>query len=231
MIGNNLVVEAAGLLGGGGAHLRLQAVFVLGLTADAIAVGDGFRGVDHRHVQVRVHLDHARIGVAELVRMLVLNEADLLQATGHDRTHIVVDDLLGGGRDRHQAAGALTVDAHAGNAGRQTACETRLAADIVAGRALLQRRAHDAVVDLSGVDAGPLDGSADRIAGHGRRFEVVESTAIGFADRGTRSGNNRCFTHGAYPCFKLNCGGSAQLRFVCKEICAGARFSLRSGPS
>jgi hypothetical protein len=48
--------------------------------------------------------------------------------------------------------------AHAGHAGRQAGGQGDLARDVGAGRALLQGRAHDHVLDLGRVDAG---------AGHG----------------------------------------------------------------
>ena len=48
-----LGVEAAGLLRGSCALLADQRIFVLGLPADAAALGDDVRRLDHRHVEQR----------------------------------------------------------------------------------------------------------------------------------------------------------------------------------
>ncbi len=74
--GHDFVVEVAGFLRRGGALLALQRVFVLRLAADAIALGDGFGGLQHRHVDRAVHRDQFRIG--HHAHFLGLHERDAI---------------------------------------------------------------------------------------------------------------------------------------------------------
>src|SRR5690606_19692176 len=65
-----------------------------------------------------------------------------------------------------------------------------------AAGALLHGAAHDDVVDLRGLDAGPLHRGADRVRGQRRRFEVVERAPVGLADRGAGRRDDHGFFHG-----------------------------------
>ena len=56
--------------------------------------------------------------------------------------------------------------------------------DVQARGAGGQDRAHHNVLDLGRIDAGPLDGRADRVPGQRRRLDVVKSPPKGSADGG-----------------------------------------------
>jgi hypothetical protein len=115
-------------LGSGGALLRLQRIFVLRLPADAIALGDRFGGLQHRHVDVLVHGNER--GIAADAHFGRLDKADRILASGGDDIHPVDDHLLGGSGDRHQAGGALAVDGLGADGDGAAGAERDLAADI-----------------------------------------------------------------------------------------------------
>ena len=109
--------------------------------------------------------------------------------------HAVVDDLLGGGGDRHQAGGALAIDRHAGDAVRQAGAQGGLAREVEALRALLQRRAHHDVLDLRRIDPGTLDRLRDDMATERLALGVVERAAIGAADGRAGGGDDDGAAH------------------------------------
>ena len=110
-----------------------------------------------------------------------------------------MDDLLRRGRDRHQPRGALPIDRHAGNRNWQPGADRRLAGDVVAGRALLQRRAQHHVLDLGRVDAGAPHRLGDDVAGERLRLGVVERAAIGPPDRRAGGRDDDGFAHRVSP--------------------------------
>ena len=130
-----------------------------------------------------------QLGVGAEAHFAGLDQADALDAAGDDDVHAVDDDLLGGGRDGHQPRGALAVDRHAGDGHRKARAKRGGAAD--GGlHALLQRGAHDDVVDLGRIDLRALDRGPDRVCGERRRRRRVERAAIGLADAGAGGGND-----------------------------------------
>ena len=185
---DDLVVELAGGLGGGGALLRLEAVGVADVARDVVALGHDLGGLEHRHVDVLV--DRDELGVAADAHLRRLDHRDALDAAADRDVHAVDDDLLRGGGDRHQAGRALAVERHARDAGRQAGTEQCQAGDVAALDALLERGAHHDVLHLGAVDAGALDGGLDRVAGERGGGEVVEGAAIGAADRGAGGGHD-----------------------------------------
>ena len=185
--GDDLVVELAGGLGGGGALLRLQRISVLAVAGDAVALADDLGGADHRHVDVLVHRDE--LGIAAEPHLGGLHHRDRFDAAGDADLHAVDDDLLGGGGDRHQARRALAVDRHARHGDRQAGAQGGGAADRRL-HALLERGADDDVVDLGRIDARALDRRADRMGGQRRGGRGVERAAIGLADRGAGGGDD-----------------------------------------
>ena len=128
--------EAPGLLAGGGALLAGERVLVLHLAGDVVALGHDLRGLDHRHVDFRLVLVEPRLVDAEVVEVLVLHEADRLDAArGHDR-HPVHDHALGGHGDGLHPRGAEAVHGDAAGGHGQPGAQRRLARDVLAGRAL-----------------------------------------------------------------------------------------------
>jgi hypothetical protein len=150
---------------------------------DLVARRDDLGGLEHRHIDVVAVVGQPRVHGAVAVHLVVLDERNRLEPAADCDAHAVVDDLLGGGRDRHQAQGALAVDRHAGDAGRKTGAQGRLAADVVAGRALLHRRPDHHVVDLAAFDLRPSERVGDRMPAERLGLRVVERAAIGLADR------------------------------------------------
>ena len=82
----------------------------------------------------------------EAVHLVGLHEADRLAATA-EAIDAVEDHRARGERDRLECRGALPVDGGGGDGHGEACAEQRLARDVAAGRALLQRRAHHDVLD------------------------------------------------------------------------------------
>ena len=80
--------------------------------------------------------------------------------------HAVGNDFLCCSRDRHEARGALPVDAQARYARRQTGAQSRLPRDVEAARSLLHGRAHHDIVDFSRINACALDRMRKLLADH-----------------------------------------------------------------
>jgi hypothetical protein len=59
---------------------------------------------------------------------------------------------------------------------------------------LLHGAAHDHIVDLAGLDSGPLHCRGDDVAAESRRGGVVKGAAIGLADWGSGCGYDYCFS-------------------------------------
>ena len=140
-----------------------------------------------------------RIGGAESVHLVVLDQGNGLQAAGHGHVHVIDNDFLGGSGNGHQAGGALTVHGHAGHAGGQAGTQGALAGHVAAGATLLQSGAHDHVLNSLRVDAGALHGVFDGMATQRLGLSVVEGAPVGFANRGAGGGNDDGFSHDASP--------------------------------
>ncbi len=93
----------------------------------------------------------------------------------------------------------MPIDGHAGDRNRQPGADRRLAGDVVAGRALLQRGAEHDVLDLARIDAGAAHRLGNDVAGQHLRLGVVEGAAIGLADRGPRGRDDDGFAHVGLP--------------------------------
>jgi hypothetical protein len=61
-----------------------------------------------------------------------------------------------------------------------------LSRHIDTARSLLERGAHQNVLDLSWIDARAFDGVADRVCAQRLSLRIVERAPIGFADCSTR---------------------------------------------
>ena len=111
------------------------------------------------------------------------------------RILLVEDDLFGCRCDAHEARGALAIQAHARNGRGKAGGQRNLASHVLAGRALLQGRAHDHVLDLGRIDPGASDGVLHRMGAQLLRLGVVEGPAIGAPDRGPGGRDDDGFTH------------------------------------
>ena len=106
---HDLLGEQPVLLGGGHALLGLQRVLVLGLAADAVALGDDVGGLDHRHVDGRVHLAQLGVHVRRATEAGV-GHGDRLDAAGDDDVGAVLLDVVGGEGDGVEARRAVALD-------------------------------------------------------------------------------------------------------------------------
>src|SRR5262249_27758297 len=130
-----------------------------------------------------------------------------------------------------QAGRTLAVDRGAANRDRKPGAEQRLARDVAAGRALLQRCAQHHVLDLLWIDLGAGYRLADRVAEQRCAFGGIQCAAIGLADRGTGGGNNHGVGHGRSPVASCYFFGGA-VGAACDEGCclrSSWRESLPTG--
>src|SRR5690606_4491881 len=101
--GHDLGVETARFLGGGGAHLGAQGIFVLGFAAYLVFPGNQLGRLQHGHVGVFGLGDQVGVnGFADPLVVLVLYTGNVFLATGNHDVHAVYHDLLGGGGNGHQ---------------------------------------------------------------------------------------------------------------------------------
>ena len=192
---HDLVVEAPGLLGRGGALLALQGVAVLGLAADAVAPGDQLGGLDHRDIG-RGHRRLHRLGLGAIgVLVPGLGQRERLHAAGHGGGHLAGHDAARGHADGHQPRGAHPIQRHARYALRQAGGIGAQPADVVGLGALLHRRAHDHVLDGASLDPGALEHGTHHMAAEHRGLGVVEGAAERLGQRGARRGDNYCVFH------------------------------------
>src|SRR5712671_3831803 len=120
---HDLVIEVAALHRGADSALALQAVLVLLVTADLVALGDHFRRLRHRHVHFRLHRHQLVVDGMEFVHVLVLNQADRLDASADRDLDAVEHHRARRDRDRLQAGSALPVDGGAGDGDRQSGAD------------------------------------------------------------------------------------------------------------
>ena len=204
---HDLVVEAPRLLRGRGAALALQREGVLHLARDAVALRDDVGGLDHRH-------PHLGLMLLEPIlvdgRTLVRDQAAAFEAAGDDRVCFAGHDALRRHRDGLQAGAAEAVDGHARHRDRQAGADRGEARDVLAGRALRHRAAHDDVVDFAGIELGALDRVLDHVAAHGGAMRHVEGAAPGLADRRAGGRDDHGFLHGDL-CFNNRGIGASQI--------------------
>src|ERR1019366_2927852 len=191
---DDLVLELAGLLSRSHAALGFERELVLGLAADLVALGDDVGGVDHRHVDVGIHLPQARVVV--LTRAAAAREADRLDAAGHDALGAVIDDVARGHGDGLQARRAEAVDGHAGGGDRHAGEQRRLAAEIAGA---VGHIAHETVFHRVLVDARAFDGVLHRVGGHADSGGDVEPATAGLGQARASIGNDNGFTHESLP--------------------------------
>ena len=199
---HDLVVELAAFLTGCGALLADQGILVLGLAGDVVAGGDDVGCLDHRHVQVGLVVLDPLVGAVEHVQLVVLAQADGLDATGDDGRNLFADDALSGDGDGLQTGAAEAVDRHAGGGHRQTGADRGQTGHVLALGAFVEGRAEDTVFHQRWIDAGTLDGVFDNISRHIDTVGVVQGAAVGLAQRGTRGRDDNCIRHCVAPVSK-----------------------------
>ena len=158
--------------------------------------------------------------------VLVLHEADRLDAARHGDRHAVHDHPLGRDRDRLEARGAEAVDRRGGGGHGQPGPERGLARDVVARRALGHGAPDDDVLDLGRVQASPLDGVLDDVPGQGGPVGVVERPPVRLADGGPRRRDDHrlCHDPSSWP-------GSTGRAGFCPRASRRVAFTLPQGPA
>ena len=201
--GNDLVLELAGFLGGGGLLLRAERQRILFLAAHAVLLGDVLRGDahvvlvvdveqaigDHRVDQLPVAHSHpvARAG------QHVGRQAHAFLAAGDDDLGVAIPDRLRREHHGFQSGAAYRVDGECRHTLRQAALDDGLTRRVLAG-AGRQHLAEDQLVDLLAVQLRTLQQrSNDGRAEIGRRRPG--EGAAEFSDRGARCGNDDDFFH------------------------------------
>ena len=192
---HDFVFKAARCLCRRGALLALQAVFVLALARNLVALRDDFRCLDHRVIQLRlVALDPLFVRMP-IVLVIVLHHADGFQsACDHDR-HAINNHAMGRHGNGLQARATEAVDGDRGGGHRQAAANRRLARNVVAGGAFRVSAADDDIFDFLRFDTGALNGMFDDMATELGAVGQVEGATIGFTDRCAGGGYDHCFSH------------------------------------
>ena len=108
---HDLRIKMTSLLSGCRAHLRLQRIFVAGFTANPVTFAHHLGGLQHRHINIFVHLEQFTVRLHPHFRCL--NGRDRLLSASDNHIHPVKRHLLGRSGNCHQAGGTLPVDRHA----------------------------------------------------------------------------------------------------------------------
>ncbi|MCO5556213.1 hypothetical protein L7F22_009759 [Adiantum nelumboides] len=191
----DLAVEAAVVLRGGSALVRLQGELVETLSREAPLLGD------HLGADALVRRDAVALGEVVAQRVLLLargahrDPGHRLDATG-DGDVVLPGDQAGRGEVHGLLARpALAVHAHAGHRLREPGGQGGVAGDVEGLLAALGHAAPDDVLDLRRVDAGPLDQAAQHM---GRQVGGVDAgeAALALADRAAYSLDDDCVSHG-----------------------------------
>ena len=196
---HDLVGELAAFLAGRNALLADQRVLVLRLTTDVVACSNDVGSLDHRHVQLGLVLLDPLVGPHVHVDLVVLAQADRLDAAGDDGRNLFGNDALGGDGNRLQTGAAETVDRQASGGDRQTATDGSQAGHVLALSAFVESRTEDAVFNQRRIDVRALDRFLDHEAGHVDAVGVVQRATVGFAQAGTGRGYDNCITHDVAP--------------------------------
>ncbi len=209
--GDELVREAPGGLRRGPALMGAKRERVLVLAADAVALGHVLAGL--AHALEREHRLHRRIGEAPAERAVVEDAvaaregalrlgrherrpAHRLDPAGDEEVAIAREHCVACGSDRGQPGCAQPVERHACHRLRQASQQRPHARDIAVVLAGLVGAAEIDVLDLGRVDAGALDGRADRDRGEVVRAHGGEGAAVP-ADRRAHRGEQHCSPHAA----------------------------------
>ena len=135
----------------------------------------------------------------EHVDLVVLAQADGLNATGNDGRDLFADNTLGSDGDGLQAGAAETVQRHTGSGNRQTAADGSQTRHVLALGTFVEGCAEDHVFNQRRVDTCALDRFFNDEAGHVNTVGVVQCAAIGFAQAGTGRRYDNCVCHVVAP--------------------------------
>src|SRR5579859_293030 len=183
--GHDLRFEAALFDRGDGFAVGVDGELVLLLASDAVLFGDVLAGDPHVVVVVDIPeavVDHGvdDLRVTETVSLARLREkigsvGHGFHAAGHDDGTVSGLHRLRGESDRFQSRAADLVDCHGTCRGRESSEDCGLARGILAESGG-DDVAHDALVDLRGIDAGALDGFAHHDGSELRSPEIGEAS-------------------------------------------------------
>jgi len=180
---DDLVVERAGILCGGGLFMRAQRELVERGAVEAPLLGDHLRA----DALVGVHAVAVHEALRERVaatgeRRAHRHPRHRLDATGHHRVVMAGHHTGRGEVDGLLAGPALPVNRHAGNAFRPSRRQQRRARDVHGLLAGLHDAAPDHVVDDLRVDPGALHQRVEHLRGQVRGMHTRQP-AVALADR------------------------------------------------
>ena len=186
---HDLVVELPFGLRGGRPQLAANAVLILQLLGDVVALGHRLGSLQHRPVQRRLVLENPGVGSHVSVGF-VLHAGNALETAGdHDRCTLG-HDALGGQRDGLQSRAAEAIDAQAGGRHGKPGAKRNRASDVAAGRALAEGRAHDHILDLGRVNAGACHRVLHGVSAQSGAIGHIECALPALAEAGTRRGDD-----------------------------------------
>ena len=141
--GSDFAGEETFLLGAGGALLADQGIFVLGLAADLVALGDDLGGFSHHHVDAGIFLFERRAGI-----VVANDQTDGFHAAADGGLGAFAHDLVRGHRNGLQAGRTEAVHGDGGGRNREAGEQRRHARDVVALHAVRLAAAEDHVFDF-----------------------------------------------------------------------------------
>ena len=176
-----------------GQRLRARSIFVLHIAPHIIALCNCLGRLQHRHVNVGLIRHEPRVG--RDAHLFGLNHRNALDTATYGHVHTVHHNLFRSRRNCHHSRCTLTVQRHARDTHRQACAHRSLACNVATGMALLQSRAKDHILHASGINPCARNGVFNRVTRQFLRRRVVESTAIGFANRRACGGYDNCIAH------------------------------------
>ena len=145
--GSDFFREKTFLLGASSALLAEERVFVLGLTADFVALGYDFGSFAHHHVGAGKFLEQAGIGV-----VVARHQRDTFDATCDDCIARSAEDLIRGLRDGLKAGRAETVESESADGSRQTGQQSGDSGNVVTLRTVRLSTTENDVFDFAGIE-------------------------------------------------------------------------------
>ena len=189
--GRDFAGEEAFLLGAGGALLADQGIFVLGLAADLVALGDDLGGFAHHHVDAGILLFDRGAGI-----VVANDEADGFHAAADGGLGAFTYDLVSCHGDGLQTGRAEAVHRDSGGRNREAGVQRRNARDVVALHSVGLAAAQNHVFDFFGIELrGLAQDILDAMGGEVLGPRHVEGAAKRFGKAGARTGYYDGFSH------------------------------------
>ena len=187
--GEDLLLEHAGILGGGGPAVALQGQGILLLPGDVAQFGHVFGSEAHGHIGPR--LVFLNPGAAHFFLGAHGQHGHGLHAAGHHHLSIPGPDHVDGAVNGLEAGRAEPVDSLGGHVVGQAGPQTDQAADVIALNLLTFGAADDHVSDVLGIQLGELvQHLAQHLPAEVHGMGVLEGALLGAAHRAAAERGN-----------------------------------------